>query len=318
MPGVASTSLSVMPPISNEDGNWTQSIAIDGSPMGPESGRYVYFNAVSPGYFSTLGIRVRQGRDFGAGDNAANVRVVIVSESLAQTFFPGVDPVGRLISVGRAAARKDLQIVGVVANAKYQTLQEETRRIAYLPAAQHAAGAPLILEVRPHGRASLLMEGVRREARALDGGVPVRVETVTDRIRESLVKERVMAVLASATGVAALVLACAGLYGLLAYAVSRQKAEIGVRLALGAARSSVLWLVLRQCFAMVAIGSTVGIVASFALDRFARTLLFQVSTTDMWSIAISSAVMLAVSACAGFLPARRAASVDPVIALRGD
>jgi putative ABC transport system permease protein len=318
IPGVASTSLSVVPPISNEDGNWTQSIAVDGSPMGPESGRYVYFNAVSPGYFSTLGIRVRQGRDFSDGDTAAGTRVVIVSEALAQTFFPGVDPVGRLISIGRAAARKDLQIVGVVANSKYQTLQEETRRIAYLPATQHASGGTLILEVRPHGRGSSLMETVRREARALDGGVPVRIETVTDRIRESLVKERVMAVLASGMGVAALLLACAGLYGLLAYAVSRQRGEMGIRLALGAARSSVLWLVLRQCFAMVAIGSTVGIAASFALERFARTLLYQVSATDIWSVAISSAIMLAVAASAGFLPARRAASVDPVIALRGD
>jgi putative ABC transport system permease protein len=318
VPGVASISLSVMPPISNEDGNWTQSIAVDGAPMGPESGRYVYFNAVSPGYFSTLGIRVREGRDFSAGDNAASARVVIVSESLAQTFFPGADPIGRLITIGRDRRRKDLQIVGVVGNAKYQTLQEETRRVAYLPVAQQASGGTLFVEVRPRGRAAALAESVRREARLLDAGVPVSVEMVTDRIRESLVKERVMAVLASAVSVAALVLACAGLYGLLAYAVSRQRGEIGLRLALGASRTSVVWLVLRTCVAIAAVGSIVGIGASLALGRFAQTLLFHVRATDLWSMAIAGAIMLAVAACAGLVPARRAASVDPVVALRCD
>ena len=316
IPGVASISLSAMPPISDNDGNWTQSIALNGAPMGPESGRYVYFNATTPGYFATLGITLQHGRDFDDRDAASSPRVVIVNEALARTFFNDVNPVGRLISIGRDKRRQDLEIVGVVGNAKYQRLQEVTRSIAYLPSAQHSTGVTRYVEVRAIGSAGSLVENIRREVRALDAGVPVTIETVTDRIRSSLVKERVMALLASATGFAALFLACAGLYGVLAYAVSRQKGEIGVRLALGAARGSVVWMVLRDCLMVTAVGLIAGIAASLVLSRFARTLLHQVSTNDLASILIASAVMLTVAVCAAVLPARAAARVDPVVALR--
>ena len=131
-------------------------------------------------------------------------------------------------------------------DAKYQTLQEPARRIAYLPITQENVDRNLFAEVRPLGRPSSIVERIRAEARAMDAGVPIRIETVADRIHESLVKERVMAVLASGLGFTALALACAGLYGLLAYAVSRQAKEIGLRLALGATRAAVLWIVLAR------------------------------------------------------------------------
>jgi len=316
--GVASTSLSMMPPISNEDGNWTQSIAVDGGPMEQESSRYVHFNAVSPGYFRTLGMGVMRGRDFADADTAESARVVIVSESLVRRFFPNDDPLGRVISIGRSERRRNLQIVGVVRDAKYQTLQEPPRRIAYLPVAQHGDEQNLFVEVRPIGETSSIAERARTEVRALDARVPVRIETVTDRIRESLVKEHVMAVLASSLGVTALALACAALYGLLAYAVSQRAKEIGLRLALGASRAGVLWIVLRDCLVVVALGIAIGAGASLALGRYVRTLLFEVSATDTVSLAAAVIVMFAVAALAGLLPARRAAAVDPATALRGD
>jgi ABC-type antimicrobial peptide transport system permease subunit len=164
---------------------------------------------------------------------------------------------------------------------------------------------------------SLLIERLGREVRAQDPAIPVRIESVTERIRVSLVKERVMAVLASVVGVAALLLACAGLYGLLAYAVSRQTTEIGLRLALGAERSAVLWMVLRDCLIVAGIGTVVGIGASLALGRFARSLLFQIGATDAVSLVVAISVMLVVALCAGFLPARAAARVDPATAVRG-
>ena len=138
IPGVESAGLTMMPPISNEDGNWTQSIAVDGGPIEEESTRYVYFNAVSPRYFETLGMRFLQGRDFNIADSPTSTRVVIVNQVLAQRFFPNQNPIGRRITIGRSERRRDLEIVGLVENAKYQLLQEPARRIAYLPLAQHS------------------------------------------------------------------------------------------------------------------------------------------------------------------------------------
>jgi predicted permease len=318
VPEIASVSLSVMPPISNENGNWTQAIAVERAPLGPDTGRTVYFNAVSPGYFSTLGMRLQHGRDFNVADTSGSTRVVIVNESLARTYFPGVNALGHHITIGRDARRRDLEIVAVVADAKYQRLQESTRNIAYLPIAQHTAASNLYLEVRSRGPAAALVDRVRQEVRAYDPDIPVRIETVSERIRLSLVKERVMAVLASVVGVAALVLACAGLYGLLSYAVSRQMNEIGLRLALGADRWAVLWLVLRDCLIVAGLGTAVGLGAALALGRFARSFLFQITTTDAVSLSMAIGIMLGVALCAGWFPARAAARVDPSRALRAD
>ena len=318
IPGVESAGLTMMPPISNEDGNWTQSIAVDGGPIEEESTRYVYFNAVSPRYFETLGMRFLQGRDFNIADSPASSRVVIVNQVLAQRFFPNQNPIGRRITIGRSERRRDLEIVGLVENAKYQLLQEPARRIAYLPLAQHSGNENLFAVVRAIGRSSSIAERVAGEARALDAGVPVRIETVTDRIRESLVKERVMALLASGLGVSALVLACSGLYGLLAYAVSRRAKEIGLRLALGADRRSVVWMVLRNCLVISTIGIAIGAGSSLALGRYVGTLLIDVRATDLVSLGGAAALMVAVATLAGLLPARRAAAVDPVVALKAD
>jgi putative ABC transport system permease protein len=319
IPGILSTSLSMYPPISDQDGSWTQSIVVDGEPQEPESSRFVYFNAISPGYFSTLGMHPLRGRDFTTADTLGSAKVAIVNESLARTFFRDRDPIGRRISIGRDRRRQDLEIVGVARDAKYQTLQESPRSIAYLPVLQHASGTSnLVAEVRTAGSSSSLVDTVRREVRALSPAVPIRIETVSDRIRASLVKERVMALLASALGLVALVIACAGVYGLLAYAVSRQTREIGVRLALGANRATVVRMVLGDCLVVAAAGTAVGIAVSLALARYARTLLFQVNPADPASFVAAGAIMVIVSLCAGLVPARRAAAVDPVTALKAE
>jgi len=318
VPGVVSTSLSKYPPISDEDGQWTQSIAVDGAPLEPESSRFVYFNAISPGYFETVGMRLRGGRDFTEADSAAAGKVVIVNESLARRFFPHQNPVGRRISIGRDERRQDLEIVGIAGDAKYQRLQESPRSIAYLPVAQQAPGGNLFVELRSVGSASSVAGSVRQAIRALDPAVPIRLETVTDRIHLSLVKERVLALLASTLGLAALVLACAALYGLLAYAVSRQAKEIALRLALGANRPAVIWMVLRDCLVVAGIGTAAGAAAALPLARYTRTLLHGISPTDAVSLAAAGLVMLAVALSAGWLPARRAAGIDPVVALKSD
>ena len=318
VPGVESVGLSLIPPISHEDGRWTQSIAVDGVALAPEDARYVYFNAVSPDYFRTLGIPVLQGRDIAPGDSAGRPRVVAINVALAQRFFPDGNPVGRRISIGRDQRRQDLEVIAVVADAKYQRLQEETRSIAYVAAAQHGLDQALFAEIRSAGSATGFAESVRREVRALDARVPVRVESVTDRIRESLVKERVLALLASTLGLAALILACAALYGLLAYTVSRQTREIGLRLALGAQPREVIGMVMRDCVILTLAGVTVGTLAAVALGRFGRTRLYQISPADAASLAAAGTLMLTVALLAGFLPAIRASRVDPVVALKAE
>jgi putative ABC transport system permease protein len=161
-------------------------------------------------------------------------------------------------------------------------------------------------------------DGVLAAVRAIDPQVPVRVETVADRIRESLVRERSLAALAVTLGGAALLLACGSLYGLIAYSVSRRTKEIGVLLALGAEPRSVLSMIVRESMTLAAAGTLAGIAASLALGHFARTLLFQVSPTDAVSIAAAAGLMMLVATCAGLIPARRAAGVDPSVALRAE
>lgn len=320
IPGVESASLSQYPPISDQDGAWTQSIGIDGAPVETlDKAREVYFNGVTPGYFGTLGIRLLQGRDFAAGDRAGSRPVVIVNDTLARTFFPGRNPIGRTITIGRNASRRELEIVGVVTALKYQHLMEPSRNVAFLPRDQLAEtleGENLVAEVRATGPMAAVADRVWREVRALDGAVPIRIQTIEDRIRASLVKERVIAALATTLGLTALLLACAGLYGLLAYTVSRRTREIGLRLALGAERRRMLWMVLRQSLLLALAGIAAGLAASFAFGELARNLLFQVSETDALAIAAAGLLMLVVALLAGFLPARRAARVDPMTALR--
>ena len=321
LPGVEAASLSKHAPITDQDGAWTRSLEVDGVPLPDDAIGAVYFNSVSDDYFRTVGMRIVRGRDFGSADTPSAPRVVAINESLARRLFGDGEPLGRRVSVGRNANRRNLEIVTVVSDAKYQKLQEPSRSIAYMPRGQATdiLSGNLSVQLRSAGTPAALADSVRYVVRRIDGRVPVRIETVDDRIRHSLVRERVTALLAGGLGVAALALACAALYGLLAYAVSRQTYEIGLRLALGAARSAVLWLVLRECLALAAAGTALGVGASIALARYVRaSFLYAVSPTDATALASAAAIMFVVAALAGSIPARRAARVDPVVALRTD
>ena len=159
---------------------------------------------------------------------------------------------------------------------------------------------------------------VREAARAIDPRVPIRIQTVADRVRESTVNERLIAALSAALGIAALILACAGLYGLLAYAVSRHQQEIGLRIALGARPASVLWMIQRESLVLALLGTAAGLAGALALGGFVRSLLFQVTPADPIALGAAGIVMLIVASAAAFVPARRAAALDPIRALRTD
>ena len=321
--GVEEAALAWKPPISYPGGSWTQTIGIDGGPGTLSTTTpAVFFNSVSPGYFSTVGMALRRGRDLAANDTTGAPIVTVVNETLARRYFPNQDPVGHRISIGLTPALQNVEIVGVVQDAKYRMLQEPQQSIAYLACDQHApmrsgSNRNLVAVLRvPPG--VLTADAIRETARRVDPRVPIRVESVADRIRESTLNERVLATLAGGLGTIALVLACAGLYGLIAYAVSCHQREIGLRMALGARPRSVLWMVQRESLAIVGLGIVAGLAATFALGRFIRTLLFEVTPADPVSLAGASAVMMVVAALAAYVPARRAASLDPIAALKRD
>ena len=314
VPGVAAASLSMYPPLSGGDGAWNQNVGLDGAPPGTDAASVAYFNTVSSDYFRTTGMTLLRGRDVAETDNASAARVAVVNEAFVKRFSAGQDPIGRQITIGRDDARQTLQIVGVVSDAKYQRLQEEPRSVAYLPWPQQRSGN-MFVELRA-GSPAASSEAVRREARSIDGVVPVHLQTVDERIRESLVTERVLATLAALLALAAAVLACAGLYGLLSYAVARQTREIGLRLALGAHPRSVTRKVLVDSLLLTAIGVVLGLGGALALGRFAGGLVFQLAPADPISIAAAALLMLAVAALASVVPAWRAARIDPVVALK--
>ena len=321
VPGVQSGALAWKPPISYPGGSWTQTVAIDGGPAIREDSPSVYFNSVSPGYFATVGLALRRGRDIATQDVATAPFVTVVNEALARHFFRGQDPIGHRISIGLTPALQQIEIVGVVEDAKYRMLQEPQRNIAYLAVAQHAAvrsGSNRNLVVVARVAADAAAASLRQAARGVDPRVPIRIESVADRIRESTLNERILAALATGLGLIALVLASAGLYGLLAYAVSRHSREIGLRIALGARPASVVWMVQRESLVLALAGIAVGMAATLAAGRFVRSLLFEVTPADPIALSGAALLVLIVAVGAAFMPARRAAFVDPIVALKRD
>jgi hypothetical protein len=321
--GVKAASLSWVPPISDRRGSWTQSIGVDGAPpqdaVAHDAPEAAFFNAVSPGYFDTVGTALVSGRDVRWTDTQAAPRVAIVNESLARAFFPGQSPLGHRITIGLAAARKNLEIVGVVRDAKYQRLQEPTRRIAYLPYEQlpeFIAGNNLVAEVRTARSSAAAIGAVREAVRTMNTTSPIVIETMDARIRDSLVRERLIAFVAALLGGFSLVLCCGSLYGVTSQMVVRRTNEIGIRVALGAPAARVVWMVVRDALQVAVLGTAAGLTLAASNTRVAQRFLFGVSAMDAGSLAAAATVLLATALTAGYLPARRAAHVDPAIALR--
>ena len=318
VPGVQSASLSWMPPISEEQWWGSRSIGVDGAE--PQRGQSLtLFNAVSPGYFHTLGTPLIAGRDIAWTDRLGAPRVVVVSESLARAAFGARPAIGRRISIGLHASRRNLEIVGVVGDAVYRRLQEPAPRTAFLPYLQLAefhAGSNLVAEVRTSVAPSSVVGALREAARSLDPSAPMQIETAADRVSESLVRERLMTVIATFLGAVSLLLACGALGGLMAHVVARRTGEIGIRMALGAERRTVLGLVMREAMVLTVAGIAGGLGLALAGGRVAAGFLYGITPGDPIALASATVLMLTIAAVAGYLPARRAARIDPLTALR--
>ncbi len=292
---------------------------------------------VYPNSFATLGIPLVAGREFDPQDIQVwmpgtrcppAAEVGIINESMARRFFGNESPVGRRFGFANPGGRcldgtllggpGAIEIIGVVKDVKYASLRNEARAMFYLPFHQANTGrGQMTLVVRTAGDPTSVGAGVRREARAMDSAMPMfEVETLATQVAASLQRERLLATLSSGFGLLALLLSCLGLYGILSYTVARRTNEIGIRMALGADRRDVLWLVLGDALRLVLLGAALGIPAALAAARLVASQLFGISAADPGAVVAATLVLLSVAAVACYLPARRATRVDPLVALR--
>jgi macrolide transport system ATP-binding/permease protein len=274
----------------------------------------VMYNRVSPGYFQAMNTRLLQGRDFTEQDDEKAARVAIINSTFARRFFPGENPIGKQLSIGRADATKSV-IVGVVQDGKYAGLNEDPRPFVSRPIWQSEVGSTSVI-VRTQGDEQSLKALVGQEVQQLDSHIPMSANTLTEKLSLPLLPARIAASVLGGFGLLALALAAIGIYGVISYAVSSRTKEIGVRMALGAQRKDVLKLVLGQGMRLTLIGAGLGVGAALVLTRLLKSLLFGVSATDLTAFAIASVLLTGVALLACYLPARRAARVDPMVALR--
>jgi predicted permease len=321
IPGVLSAAASWRTPISHYF--WDERTYPEewrGTPHGEDT--VLYINVVSPGYFRTLETPILAGRDFSSRDTPGSQRVIIVSESAAHHFWPRADPIGKLIGMdheGSATQHDEYRVMGVVKDTKYGDLDEAAHRTAYLPFSQNEKpGADMAYEIRSGLPSNTLVPQLRRAIARVNGEISLEFQSLDSQINDSLLQPRVVALLSSGFGLSALLLAAVGLYGVMSYTVARRRNEIGIRIALGAEAHSVVWLVLRDVLVMFGIGLVAGLLASTAAARLASSMLFGVGTNDPATLIASAVVLGSAALIAGFLPARRAARLDPMTALRDE
>ncbi len=316
--GVESASASVFSPLSG--GGWNGDVEVDGyAPTGPRDAS-VFFNGVSDDFFSTLGAPLLSGRDFNDGDVAGSLPVAIVNESFMKKFFRGANPVGQRVTVKGYRGDPDqlLQVVGVVRDTKYRSMREVENPLVFLPLSQlNGPDRPMLeLELRGRGEANALIRPVTAAVAEMNGSISIRFRTLEDQMDASLVRERLLATLSGLFGGLALLLAVVGLYGTMSYSVARRRSEIGIRIALGAARARVMRLVLGEAGRLVAAGLLLGAVVALVTTRLIAPFLFGLAPSDPATWALSAFVLAAVSVAACALPAWRAARLDPNAVLR--
>jgi predicted permease len=312
-PGVESSAIATMVPLTGRDRGTLMAIS-GGAPMAAEE-RYTHVNYVTPGYFATLRIPLRVGRYFTVSDRAGAARVAILNQTAARAYFGDGNPIGRSVSFPGQPVEDEYEIVGVVGDVRYESARIEDARMAYLPIEQSVDPVRSALLL---ARATKVDEAQLRDAvaKGITGGFAPRLESLGEMARASLTRERLLSMLASFFGILALLLACIGLYGIMAYGVMRRTREIGIRLAVGASRRSVLWMMLRETLIVVTIGVIAGAIASVPATRALRNQLFGVAPADPASLTIAIVILVAIAAIAGYVPARRATRINPLSALR--
>jgi predicted permease len=317
IPGVQSASLSLMGPFGS--GQRTSSLTVEGYTPQPNERMITNEEYVTERYFETVGLEIVQGRNFTLSDKRPDGRSTIVNQTMAKKFFPNGDAVGRRWTYGDTIDDEAPVIIGVVQDARYNDLRGSTPFMVYHLSAARPDEILSSLEVRTGMNPNDLIPAVRRALTEVDAGLPAfDMVSLNDRLDRGVSNERLVANLTTAFSAVALLLACLGLYGTISYGVTRRVTELGVRMALGAARRDVLLLVIREASVLVLIGALIGIPLAILASRGVESLLYGVGSSDPMSYLVAAAALIAVSAFAAFLPAHRASRIDPMVALRKD
>src|SRR5262245_30848931 len=312
LPGVEAASLARRSPLSGQMGTLVRP---EGLPENSPSTE-VRFNIVTPRHLETIGLRLLRGRDFNAQDTARAPGVGIINEALSRRLWEKQNPLGRVLFVQTSRDVQRIEVIGVVNDARYGSALQAPYMYLYLPVTQEYQSG-MTLHVKMAGDPATLSAGVQREAQTLDPNLLIyNVRTLNEQLDQVLASQRVSAVLISSLGLLALLLAGIGLYGVMAYAVLQRTREIGIRMALGAQRGDVQKVIVRQGMTLALIGVALGLLASFAFTRVLKSLLFGVGATDPMTFGGIALMLLGVALFACWLPARRAANMDPLVSLR--
>jgi predicted permease len=288
----------------------------------PKSGQKMHtrFDTAGPNYFSTVGIPVLAGREIGPQDGGSGQRVGVINQTMARYYFGDENPIGRRIWDMFPTTHTDFVVVGVVADAKYNSVSEETPRRFYVPyfhPMDERDWEFARFEVRAVGDPSSIAASIREVVKQTAATLPpIEMHTMNELVSESLTSSRMITKLSGFFGALAALLACIGIYGIMAYAVAGRTNEIGIRMALGAQGGDVLWLVLRESLLLVVIGVAIGLPSVIGAAKLISSQLFGLTAADPVALAVATALMFGVAILAGYIPARRASRIDPLVALR--
>ncbi|MEP7273579.1 MAG: ABC transporter permease [Acidobacteriota bacterium] len=300
---------------------WNENMRVEGGAASPDSRLLSNFNRVGPQYFETMGTPILSGRDFNERDTLNTTKVALVNETFARKFLNGGSPIGKVIRVEAAPGKPEpaYEIVGMVRDSKYRELRENVEPLTFLVSTQEERpDRSMQFVVRSSVSLAALTASVKRAVMEVDPGITIVFQNLRTQVSESLVLERLMAMLSGFFGLLAGLLATIGLYGVISYSVARRKHEIGIRIALGASRRAVIRLVLLEAGLLLAVGLVAGSVLAVLAARTASSMLFGLQPYDPLTISLAVGLLASVGIAASYIPALRAAAVDPMVALRSE
>jgi predicted permease len=312
LPGVKAAAFTTVPLLHGNE--WDSSMTVEGYQSKDGEDMQAFMNAPSPGYFRTMGTPILEGRDFDARDVHPNAKVAIVNQRFAKHFFGETSAVGRHLASGVRETKLDIEIVGVVADTLYEGPREGVHRQVFLP---NYGNGTNTFYVRTTADSKAMYGAIRNAVKRLDPSLPVyEMKTLEGQLDQTLLTERLVALLSAGFGLLATGLAIIGLYGVMAFVVTRRTKELGVRLALGARRRAVVWLVMKEVLILVAVGLVIGVPSAIGLGRFVSAQLYGIQGTDLRTAVAMVLFLSAVASGAGMIPAHRASRIDPMTALR--